>query len=89
MSVSLNALRRFLHDSGCVEERVLRDPTSASIFVEFRCVRKSGRVCRAVLVVDRQIPYIADRVLKRLGRDLAPCLGLDWQTRIPDEDPFG
>jgi hypothetical protein len=89
MPVSLNALRRFLNDCGCVEERVLRDPSSASIFIEFRCIRKSGRVCRAVLAVDRQMPYIADRVLKRLERDLAPCLGPDWQDQIPDEDPFG
>jgi hypothetical protein len=89
MPVTLNALRRFLNRSGCIEERVLHDPSSASIFIEFRCVRKSGRTCRAILAVDRQAPQLADRVLVRLGRDLAPCLGQGWHTRIPDEDPFG
>jgi hypothetical protein len=78
MTVTLNALRRFLNRSGCIEERVLYDPGSASIFIEFRCVRKSDRACRAFLAIDRQAPQIADRVLTRLGRELAPCLGRGW-----------
>lgn len=88
MTVSLNALRRFLRDSGCIEERVLHDPGSAMIFIEFRCIRKSEESCRAILAADRESPQLADRALARIGRYLAPCLGRSWVTQIPDEDPF-
>jgi hypothetical protein len=89
MPATLNALRRFISAAGCIEARVLYDPSSASIFIEFRCLLGVGRSCRAVLAVDRRAPWIPDRVLSRVGRDLAPCLGRGWHTRIPDEDPFG
>ena len=89
MPATLNALRRFLADSGCVEERVLRDAASTTIFIEFRCARKSGRVCRSVIAIDLQAPQLVDRLLERIGRNLAPCLGRGWETRIPQEDPFG
>lgn len=89
MPVTLNALRKFLNNSGCIESRVLHDPGSAIIFIEFRCARKPGRPCRSVVAVDRQAPHVAERVLKKVGRDLAPCLGRGWETRIPQEDPFG
>ena len=89
MDVTLNALRRFLNQSGCIEARVLHDPGSATIFIELRCERKTGASCRAVVALDRQMPFVPERVLKKIGRDLAPCLGRGWQTRIPQEDPFG
>jgi len=89
MPTTLNALRRFVSGAGCIEERVLYDSSSASIFIEFRCMQSAGKSCRAVIAVDRQAPWIPDRVLSRVGRDLAPCLGRGWNTRIPEEDPFG
>jgi hypothetical protein len=89
MPVTLNALRKFLNSSGCIESRVLHDPGSAIIFIEFRCVRGTGKSCRSVVTVDRQAPHVATRVLKKIGKDLAPCLGRGWEARIPQEDPFG
>jgi hypothetical protein len=81
MPATLNALRRFISAAGCIEERVLYDSSSASIFIEFRCVHTAGRGCRAIVAVDRRAPWIPDRVLSRVGRG--------WHTRISEEDPFG
>lgn len=89
MYVTLNALRRFLRDRGCLEERVLRDPASSRIHIEFRCTMKRGRVCRAVLGVDRTDTRVPPTLLEVLRRQLAPCLGRSWVNQIPDEDPFG
>lgn len=88
-SVTLNALRRFLRASGCIEERVLRDPDSPRIHIQFRCDMKAGRVCGAVLGADRSEARIPANLLEKIGRQLAPCLGRRWVNQIPEEDPFG
>ena len=87
--VTLNALRRYLNDRGCIEERVLRSTSSERFHIEFACRTKSGRHCRAVLGADHIGAAIPANLLARLGRELAPCLGRGWIARIPAEDPFG
>jgi hypothetical protein len=87
--VTLNALRRYLRDRGCIEERVLRDAASGRAHIEFRCSMKNGRQCRAVATFDRMDTRVPANMLEILRRTLAPCLGRSWVGRIPDEDPFG
>jgi hypothetical protein len=87
--VTLNALRRYLYDRGCMEERTLKSTASERFHIEFSCRTKSGRHCRAVLGADQSGAEIPSPVLARLGRELAPCLGRGWIARIPDENPFG
>ena len=87
--VTLNALRRFLRDSGCVEERVLGVAGRGSMFIEYVCRMKRGVTCRAMLAADPKGGRLPTAVLTELGRQLAPCLGRSWTSRIPEEDPFG
>jgi hypothetical protein len=86
---ALNALRRFLRDSGCLEERSLGVAGSGSIFIEYRCETKRGKTCRAMLAADVQGGRVPAEALRELGRRLAPCLGRGWTQRIPAENPFG
>jgi hypothetical protein len=87
--VTLNALRRFLRDAGCIEERVLGLAGRGSIFIEYECRMKRGLSCRAMLAADPKGGRVPAEVLSELGRHLAPCLGRGWIGRIPEEDPFG
>jgi hypothetical protein len=87
--VTLNALRRYLNDHGCMEQRILRSASSERFHIEFFCRTKTGRHCRAVLGADHSGAEIPANLLARLGRELAPCLGRGWIARIPAEDPFG
>lgn len=89
MAVSLNAVRKFLHDSGCIEERSFSVPRKETLYLELVCRMKRGRVCRALLAADAQGGFIPVDVLTELGRQLAPCLGRGWTRRVPPEDPFG
>ena len=85
---TLNALRKFLRDSGCLEERSLGVAGRGSIFIEYACETKRGHTCRAMLAADVQGGRVPAEVLTELGRRLAPCLGRDWTKRIPEENPF-
>jgi hypothetical protein len=87
--MTLNALRRFLRDSGCLEERVLQIAGSGSMFLEYVCRTKQGTSCRAIFAADLQGGRMTDATLTGLSRRLAPCLGRGWIKRVPEEDPFG
>ena len=89
MYLTLEALRRYLNSCGCLEERVLRPTGEDIVFIEFICTKKGGKVCRAVVTAAAKAPPIPGRMLEGIGKQLAPCLGRGWQTRIPREDPFG
>jgi hypothetical protein len=86
---TLNALRKYLADHGCVEERVLRVPERGTIFIQWLCRMKKGTMCRAVLAMDGAGGEVPPGAMTELGRRLAPCLGRGWITSIPEEDPFG
>jgi hypothetical protein len=86
---TLNALRKFLRDSGCLEERSLGVAGRGSIFIEYRCEMKRGKICRAMLAADASGGPVPADVLADIGRRLAPCLGRGWTKRIPAENPFG
>jgi hypothetical protein len=89
MSASLNSLRKFLRNAGCIEERSFGVVGRESLFIEFVCRMKTGRSCRAMLATDGRGGLLPDEVLADIGRELAPCLGRGWTRRIPEEDPFG
>jgi hypothetical protein len=59
------------------------------VFIEFVCRTKAGKSCRAVLAADLRSEGVPSRVIQKLGRQLAPCLGRTWLAQIPPEDPFG
>jgi hypothetical protein len=86
---TLNALRKFLRDSGCLEERSLGVAGRGSMFIEYRCETKRGKMCRAMLAADAQGGRVPAEVLADIGRRLTPCLGRGWTKRIPEENPFG
>jgi hypothetical protein len=88
MHLTVDSLRRYLNDRGCLEERVLRSTGGEAVFIEFACRTKAGKSCRAVLGAERWSSAIPERILVRLGKQLAPCRGRSWLTRIPPEDPF-
>lgn len=87
--MTLNALRRFLRDSGCLEERTLQIAGSGSLFLEYVCRTKQGRSCRAIFAADLQGGQMSDATLAGVSRRLAPCLGRSWLKRVPEENPFG
>ena len=87
--VTLNALRRYLADRGCIEERVLRVPQRGTIFIQWLCRMKKGVACRAVLAMDVAGGRVPLAALTEVGRRLTPCLGRGWIASIPEEDPFG
>jgi hypothetical protein len=86
---TLNSLRKFLRDSGCLEERVLSVLGSTTIFIEFVCLMKRGTPCRAKLAADVRGGRLPELALAKIGRSLTRCLGRGWTNRIPEEDPFG
>jgi hypothetical protein len=88
MFVTLESLRRHLNGCGCFEERVLRPTGDDIVFIEFKCAKKGGKVCRAVLTARVKAPPIPRRMLERIGKQLAPCLERGWHARIPPENPF-
>jgi hypothetical protein len=87
--VTVNALRRYLNGSGCVEVRVFEMAGLERQSIEFRCQMKSGKSCRAVFTTERGVPEVPAIALMRIEQALAPCLGRGWSARIPVEDPFG
>lgn len=84
MLVTLNSLRRFLNDSGCIEARVLEDAGSSSIFIEFQCAQRSGDGCRAVLAVDRQARSGGFRRRLRRALDVDGCRESQIKTRLAE-----
>jgi hypothetical protein len=87
--LTLNALRKYLNGRGCTEDRVLQSTATGRFHIEFSCKTKTGRNCRAVLGADQAGSQIPQNILEKLGRELAPCLGRGWVSRIPAENPFG
>ena len=86
---TLNALRKYLANHGCVEERGLRVPERGTIFIQWLCRVKKGTSCRAVLAMDVAGGHVPLGALTEVGRRLTPCLGRGWISSIPAEDPFG
>ena len=87
--MTLNALRKYLRDSGCLEERELRVAGRDSMFIAYVCRTKRKITCRAFFAVDVKGGELPDQVVADLGRYLSPCLGRRWIMRVPNEDPFG
>lgn len=87
--MTLDTLRKFLRDAGCVEERALSVPGYGSLFLQYTCHMKRGSSCQATFAVDPQGGRLPAELVAAIGSQLSRCLGHGWTKRVPEQDPFG
>lgn len=86
MKPTINAIRRYLYDRGCLEVREFE--MGGMRYIETVCKMKTGKRCRGVLVYEEATGYLPPRALDLYRRALAPRLGQRWTSKVPPEDPF-